>query len=177
MRTGDKARTVTPGTVHDTISRHMLADGFDVVLDLEKSQGTYLYDSRSQRRFLDLFTCFASSPIGFNHPKMRDPEFVGELGRIAVNKPSNSDLYTVEMAGFVEAFGNLAAPAELPHLFFVSGGALAVENALKTAFDWKVRKNIEKGVNSPDSPERELKGTQVIHFEPVSYTHLRAHET
>jgi len=165
MRTGDKARTVTPGTVHDTISRHMLADGFDVVLDLEKSQGTYLYDSRSQRRFLDLFTCFASSPIGFNHPKMRDPEFVGELGRIAVNKPSNSDLYTVEMAEFVETFGGLAAPAELPHLFFVSGGALAVENALKTAFDWKVRKNMEKGVNSPNTSERELKGTQVIHFE------------
>ena len=96
---------------------------------------------------------------------MRDPDFVAKLGRVAVNKPSNSDLYTVEMAEFVETFGHLAAPPELPHLFFISGGALAVENALKTAFDWKIRKNIAKGINRPDAAERDLKGTKVIHFE------------
>jgi len=165
MRAGSTPGAVTPTNVHETIGQRMLADGFDLVLDLEKSQGTYLYDSRSGRKFLDLFTCFASAPIGFNHPEMTDPDFVNKLGRIAVNKPSNSDLYTVEMAEFVEAFGRLAAPPELPHLFFVSGGALAVENALKTAFDWKVRKNLARGVNSPETPESELKGTQVIHFE------------
>ena len=157
--------TVTPDKVHETIGAHMLADGFDVVLDLEKSKGTRLYDSRSGRYFLDFFTCFASSPIGFNHPRVAEPSFVEELGRVSVNKPSNSDLYTVEMAEFVEAFGNLAAPEELPNLFFISGGALAVENALKTAFDWKIRKNLESGVNSPDRPEWELKGTKVIHFQ------------
>jgi len=157
--------TVTPDKVHETIAGHMLADGFDVVLDLEKSKGTRLYDSRSGRYLLDFFTCFASSPIGFNHPRMVEPDFVRKLGRVAVNKPSNSDLYTTEMAEFVETFGTLAAPPELPNLFFVSGGALAVENALKTAFDWKVRKNIEKGVNAPDTPEKDLKGTQILHFE------------
>ncbi len=83
---------------------------------------------------------------------------------MAVNKPANSDLYTVEMAEFVETFGTLAAPPELPNLFFISGGALAVENALKTAFDWKVRKNIAKGINSPDTPEAGLKGTKILHF-------------
>lgn len=165
MRTGANARTVAPDKVHETIGEHMLADGFDVVFDLEKSKGSYLHDSRTGKSYLDFFTCFASSPIGFNHPKMRDPEFVAKLGRVAVNKPSNSDLYTVEMAEFVDAFGRLATPPELPHLFFVSGGALAVENALKTAFDWKVRKNIAGGVNAADTPERDIKGTQVIHFE------------
>jgi L-lysine 6-transaminase len=165
MRTGANARTVAPDKVHETIAAHMLADGFDVVLDLENSRGSYLHDSRSGKDFLDFFTCFASSPIGFNHPKMLDAGFIAALGRAAVNKPSNSDLYTVEMAEFVDAFGTLAKPPELPHLFFVSGGALAVENALKTAFDWKVRKNIEKGVNSADTPEGRLKGTKVIHFE------------
>ena len=165
MQTGLNSRAVAPDRVHDTIAAHMLADGFDVVLDLDRSSGTYLYDSRSGRKYLDFFTCFASSPIGFNHPKMREPDFVAKLGNVAVNKPSNSDLYTVEMAEFVEAFGRLAAPAELPHLFFISGGALAVENALKTAFDWKIRKNIEKGVNSPDAAEGDLKGTKIIHFE------------
>jgi L-lysine 6-transaminase len=157
--------TVTPDKVHETIAGHMLADGFDVVLDLEKSKGTRLYDSRSGRYILDFFTCFASSPIGFNHPRLTEPSFVEKLGRVAVNKPSNSDLYTTEMAEFVETFGTLAAPPELPNLFFISGGALAVENALKTAFDWKVRKNMAKGVNSMDTPEAELKGQKVLHFE------------
>jgi L-lysine 6-transaminase len=46
----------------------------------------------------------------------------------------------------------------LPHAFFIEGGALGNENALKAAFDWKVRKNFAKGYT------REL-GTQVIHFE------------
>jgi L-lysine 6-transaminase len=165
MQTGVNTPAVRPNKVHDTIATHMLADGFDIVLDLEKSRGTHLYDSRSGRRYLDFFTCFASSPIGFNHPKMRDPDFVAKLGSVAVNKPSNSDLYTVEMAEFVEAFGRLATPPELPLLFFISGGALAVENALKTAFDWKIRKNIAKGVNKPDAAERDLRGTKVIHFE------------
>ncbi len=165
MRTGANPRTVTPDRVHDTIREHMLADGFDVVLDLEKSKGSYLFDSRSGKKYLDLFTCFASSPIGFNHPRMVEEQFVAKLGRVAINKPSNSDLYTVEMAEFVDAFGTLAAPPELPHLFFVSGGALAVENALKTAFDWKVRMNLRKGVNTPSTPDGKLKGTQVIHFE------------
>jgi L-lysine 6-transaminase len=157
--------TVTPDKVHETIAGHMLADGFDVVLDLEKSKGTRLYDSRSGKYILDFFTCFASSPIGFNHPRLTEPSFVEKLGRVAVNKPSNSDLYTTEMAEFVETFGTLAAPPELPNLFFISGGALAVENALKTAFDWKVRKNMAKGVNSMDTPEAQLKGQKILHFQ------------
>ena len=33
----------------------------------------------------------------------------------------------------------------LPHLFLVEGGAMAVENALKTAFDWKRRHNAMHG--------------------------------
>lgn len=56
----------------------------------------------------------------------------------------------------MEAFGTHAAPDYLPHLFWIDGGSLAVENALKAAFDWKVRKNLAAGKGE--------KGTQVIHF-------------
>lgn len=156
---------ITPDKVHDTIAAHMLADGFDIVFDLEKSRGSYLHDARSGRSYLDFFTCFASSPIGYNHPGLLHPGFLKKLARVSVNKPANSDLYTVEMAEFVDTFGRLAAPQELPHLFFIEGGALAIENALKTAFDWKIRKNIAAGVNAPDAPEKRLKGTKVIHFQ------------
>jgi L-lysine 6-transaminase len=75
---------------------------------------------------------------------------------MAVYKPTMSDVYLQEFADFVETFGRVAIPKELPYCFFVEGGALAVENALKTAFDWKTRKNWQKG--------SETEGSMAIHF-------------
>jgi L-lysine 6-transaminase len=148
---------ILPTEVHHSLAKHMLVDGFDLIVDLEKSQGSYIYDSRFNKRYLDFFSFFASSAVGMNHPKLTTPEFLQKLARAAVNKPSNSDAYTVEMAEFVETFGRIVQPDYLPYSFFVDGGALAVENALKTAFDWKVRKNFIKGYT-------EERGRQIIHF-------------
>jgi L-lysine 6-transaminase len=149
--------TILPTEVHSILRSHMLADGFPIVFDLEKSHGTYVYDSCTNRTFLDYFTFFASGALGMNHPKLREPSFIEKLGKVAVNKPSNSDAYTVELAEFVETFAQLAQPSYLPYAFFIDGGTLANENAIKTAFDWKIRKNFKKGYT------RET-GTQVIHF-------------
>ena len=148
---------ILPTEVHASLSKHMLVDGFDLVVDLRRSQGAYLFDSRYNKRYLDFFTFFASGSVGLNHPKMSSPDFLRKLGSVAVNKPSNSDAYTVELAEFVETFAQIARPDYLPYMFFIDGGALAVENALKTAFDWKVRKNFINGYT-------EERGRQVIHF-------------
>ncbi|MBN2184275.1 MAG: L-lysine 6-transaminase [Candidatus Krumholzibacteriota bacterium] len=148
---------IEAGKVHDSLSRSMLVDGYPFVLDLEKSHGTWLYDAVTGKEYLDFFTFFASSALGYNHPALTSDEFIRKLGVTAVNKVSNSDLYTKEMAEFVATFHRIAVPDYLPNLFFISGGALAVENGLKAAFDWKVRKNFEKGI-------KEEKGHKVIHF-------------
>ncbi len=148
---------LAPGEVHATLARHMLADGYDIVLDLEKSQGRRLYDARGERWLLDMFSFFATLPVGINHPMLRDPDFTERLNRAARVNPTNSDIYTVEMAEFVATFGRLAQPEHLPHLFLIAGGSLGVENALKAAMDWKVRKNLRKGLPAD-------KGTQVLHF-------------
>jgi L-lysine 6-transaminase len=148
---------LAPGDVHGVLGRHLLVDGYDLVLDLEKSHGRRLKDARGDRWYLDLFSCFATLPVGLNHPRMKDPEFEARLLRAARTNPTNSDIYTVEMAQFVEAFGRLAMPDYLSHLFLVAGGALGVENALKAAFDWKVRRNFRKG-------HREERGHHVLHF-------------
>ncbi len=149
---------ICPANVRDILSKNLLVDGYDIIVDLEKSQGSYLVDANTGRRYLDFFTFFATLPIGLNHPKLLTPGFEEKILRAAINKPSNSDFYTVEMAEFVDTFVRVAVPESLPYLFFISGGTLAVENALKTAFDWKVRLNFKKGYN------KEL-GTKVIHFE------------
>lgn len=149
---------LTPEQVVPTLRKHMLVDGFDeVVLDLHESRGHYLYDALNKRHYLDLFGFFATTPVAHNHPKLLEPEFREKILNVAIMKPSNSDFYSREMADFVDYFSRHAIPDYLPYLFFVSGGALAVENALKAAFDWKVRKNFQKGY-------REEKGSQVIHF-------------
>ena len=135
----------------------MLVDGLDLVLDLKKSKGCRIYDSNKRKYMLDCFSFFATSPLGCNHSKLTTSEFIKKMGELAVNKPTNSDLYTTEMAEFVKSFKKYAVPDHFQHLFFVSGGALAVENGLKTAFDWKMRKNIEKG-------NGDKLGTQIIHF-------------
>jgi L-lysine 6-transaminase len=148
---------LSPENVLDVLSRHILVDGYHVVMDLERSRGSYLYDVRSGRPMLDLFANFATCPIGYNHPKMLDPEFRQQLLEAALIKPANSDIYTAAYAEFVETFTRLAIPAShAAHLFFVEGGAAGVENALKTAFDWKVRKNLARGAGE--------KGKKILHF-------------
>ena len=129
-----------PDQVHATLKRHQLADGLPVVFDLEKSRGSWLVDARTGKRHLDFFTCFASWPVGYNHPALSEPGFVERLRLAATHNPANSDLYTALQAEFVEAFATRATPRGFPYHFWISGGALAVENALKTAFDWKARK-------------------------------------
>jgi len=148
--------SIEPKSVHKTLAKHMLADGFDLVLDLKKSRGCRVYDSRNNKYMLDCFSFFATAPLGCNPPDLTSPEFIRKMGEVAVNNPTNSDIYTVEMAEFVDSFVKYAVPKNFHHLFFISGGALAIENGLKTAFDWKIRKNLARG-------KGEI-GRKVIHF-------------
>ncbi|MFE7796050.1 L-lysine 6-transaminase [Nocardia sp. NPDC057440] len=158
-RTDGDIAPVTPATrVHEILSAHILADGFDLVLDLRNSRGCRIVDERDGSSYLDMFGFFASNALGMNHPALAEDEvFRAELAAAALNKPSNSDIYTVEMARFVETFARVLGDPRLPHLFFIDGGGLAVENALKAAFDWKSRHNESHG----RAPEL---GTKVLHL-------------
>ncbi|MEZ4375309.1 MAG: L-lysine 6-transaminase [Polyangiaceae bacterium] len=151
-----KQLTVSPTEVHDTLRRHMLVDGYPMVVDLDRSKGSIVRDARTGKEYLDFFSFFASNPIGLNHPGMSDDVIRERLTRAAITKVSNADYYTSFMAEFVATLERTAAPPELPYYFFVDGGALAVENAMKTAFDWKVRKNLARGKGE--------RGKQVMHL-------------
>ncbi len=152
-------KSIQANEVHKILKRHMLADGMPIVLDMEESGGVNLVDAVSGKTYIDFFGFFASNALGMNHPKLsQNEEFKGRLLEAALNKVTNSDVYTVHLARFLNTFSRVGIPDYLPHAFFVSGGALAVENALKTAFDWKVRKNLQKGYRGD-------RGQQVLHFE------------
>src|SRR5438270_2221274 len=149
-------KAVDPSKVLDVLDEHILLDGFKIVLDLEKSRGSYLYDAANGHRLIDLYGFFGSLPVGFNHPYFEQPEVQRALLRAAKAKVANSDVYTEAYAEFVGTFARVAGLEPLNRYLFIDGGALAVENALKAAMDWKVRKNMAAG--------RGERGTQVLHF-------------
>jgi len=148
---------VAPADVHATLSRHLLALGHSFVLDLEKSSGPFVRDAKTGQEFLDFASFYASNPLGFAAPALTEPAFQERLARAATLKVANPDFYTTYFAEFVETLSRTAAPTTHPHYFFVEGGSLAVENAMKVAFDWKVRRNQIEG-------HGEL-GSQILHFE------------
>ncbi|HPC61708.1 MAG TPA: L-lysine 6-transaminase [Verrucomicrobiota bacterium] len=146
-----------PQAVLPELERHILLDGFKLVFDPDASHGSVFVDAVSGREFLDFYGFYASQPIGFNHPHFDLPEVRADLERAARVKVANADVYTVQYAEFVRTFRRVMGLPPLERYFFIEGGALAVENALKAAMDWKVRKNLAAG--------RGERGTEIIHFE------------
>lgn len=161
LRYGEGMIKTSPATglaevVRDA-GKHVLMDGLGIVLDLEKSRGCRLVDATGGRKLLDCYGCFGSLPIGFNHPHFDLPEVRRELLLAARSKVANSDVCSELFGTFVRDFRRLAGLPPLERFFFIEGGALAVENALKAAMDWKVRKNLAAG--------RGERGTGIVHFE------------
>jgi L-lysine 6-transaminase len=138
--------TVPAESVFPILKENILVDGFHVVIDLQKSHGSVIVDALEGKEYLDCYGYFATLPIGHNHPGMEDAGFRRSLMTAALANPANSDIYSREFAAFVKAFRDIAVPDEFRYLFFIAGGALAVENAMKAAFDWKAQRNRVKGI-------------------------------
>jgi L-lysine 6-transaminase len=155
-RASENKKSLDASRVLESLEQHILLDGFRVIIDLEKSRGSYLYDSASNRRLIDLYGFFGSMPVGFNHPHFDDAGVQRDLLRAAKVKVANSDVYSEAYAEFVETFARVCGLPPLERYLFIEGGALAVENTLKAAMDWKVRKNTAAG--------RGERGTQILHF-------------
>jgi len=150
------SRTVAADDVIHTLEQHILVDGFKLIYDCDRSRGSRFVDAASGRSWIDLYSFYASQPIGFNHPHFDRPEVQADLLRAAKIKVANADVYSTQFATFVQTFARVMGLKPLERYFFIEGGALGVENALKTAMDWKVRKNIAAGHGE--------RGTEIIHF-------------
>jgi L-lysine 6-transaminase len=156
LKKSEKKKSAMSSNVLRTIEEHVLLDGFKVVIDLEKSRGSYIYDAVDGRQLIDLYGFFGSLPVGFNHPYFDRDDVKHDLLRAAKVKIANSDVYSEGYAEFVETFSYIVGLPPLERYLFIEGGALAVENCLKAAMDWKVRKNFAAG--------RGEVGTDVLHF-------------
>jgi L-lysine 6-transaminase len=71
----EKEIETNPLKVREYLSQHILVDGFHVIQDLEKSHGSWIYDTILNREILDFYTSFSTLPLGYNHPKMISESF------------------------------------------------------------------------------------------------------
>src|SRR3954468_8605520 len=92
----------------NALEKHILMDGFRIVIDLEKSRGSYLFDAVTGHRMIDLYGFFGSLPVGFNHPHFDKPEVQDELLGAAKVKVANSDMYSEAYSDFVATFTRVA---------------------------------------------------------------------
>jgi L-lysine 6-transaminase len=152
-----RERSISANAVVKDLEKHVLLDGFRVVIDLQRSHGCHLVDANSGRPLLDLYGFYGSMPVGFNHPHFQRAEVQQALAEAAQTKVANSDVYSAHYATFVATLHRVMGLSPLDRYFFIDGGALAVENAIKAAMDWKVRKNLAAGHGE--------RGTEILHFE------------
>src|SRR5215472_18883539 len=148
---------ILPQDVLSELKKHLLIDGFQVVVDLKKSHGSCLVDAVSGRQLLDLYGSFGSMALGYNHPGLQQPRVKADLLEAACVKVANPDVYSTHLAGFVQTFHRVVGLPPLDRYFFLEGGSAAVENCIKAAMDWKVRRALAAGLGE--------RGTQILHFE------------
>jgi L-lysine 6-transaminase len=142
-------------SVIERLKKYILVDGFHVVVDLEKSEGSWIVDAETGQRYLDCYSQFASQTFGWNYlPFLRKD--TKRLQDISLYKLANSDMYSSVYADFVEAFASITP--DFKHYFFIEGGSCGVENALKAAFDWKAQMR-------PSLQDDDGNGMDVIHLE------------
>src|SRR4051794_35795329 len=166
----------------EILEQHVLLDGFRIVLDDARSRGSYLFNAASDSRLIDFYGFFGSMPVGYNHPHFAEPAVQEELARAASIKIANSDVYSPGYAEFVETLVRVAGLPPLERYLFIEGGALAIENTLKAAMDWKVRKNIAAGrggrgggdLHFPHALPRRRGDTQSPTHTPSPQTHFFA---
>ena len=115
----------------------MIRSVFDITIDFNKSYGSYVFDRKTNHAFLDLFSMFSSLPLGYNHP-IFDESFDQKIKPISHLRMSNNLFHSKELIDFERKFQKISFHNNL-HL--CSTGALAVEAALKCAFEYTKKPN------------------------------------
>ena len=111
----------------------MVRSVFDITIDFKLSQGSYLFDKRSNKYFLDMFSMFSSLPLGYNH-EIFDEEFDERIKYISHLKMCNNLFLSDEFESFETALSEIAVHQ---NFHFSSTGALAVESAIKCGYEYK----------------------------------------
>lgn len=115
----------------------MVRSVFDIWIDFEKSQGSYVFDKKTNEPFLDLFSMFSSLPLGYNH-EIFSNEFDEKIKYISHLKMCNNLFHSDELEEFEKSMLSIGINK---NIHFSCTGALAVESAIKCGYEYKKSPN------------------------------------
>ena len=110
---------------------------FNIRIDFGKSNGSYIFDKNTGKRYLDFMGMYSSLPLGYNH-EIFDSSFEAKISEIAKLKLVNCEILSDEFDGFYKDFSRFTNGN---NYHFTCTGALAVEAAVKTAMWYKGPEN------------------------------------
>ena len=117
----EKVELINPSNVREVLNRHLLADGLNLVFDLERSRGSRIYDAKAGEFYLDFFSCVSTAPLGYNPPRLtaRSDIGTGDAGspRTAVDACYNGRA----IVGFLDGAVVAKFPRELGYVTDASG--------------------------------------------------------
>lgn len=151
---------------------------FDIRIDFMKSHGSYVFDKNTDDEFLDMFCMFSSLPLGYNH-SIFDGSFDEKIKFISRLRMCNNLFDSDELMDFTSVLKEIGVHE---NIHFCSTGALAVESALKCAFEYKKDptalvlgiKNSYHGINGwgfMTDPEISSVKNRVLHFPTNDWQH------
>ncbi len=130
----------------DELSRYVIAEPYPFVVDLEASRGMYLATVDGDR-IMDWCGLYGSKLIGYNHPRLYEPDYTRQLVIAANNKMANPDFLTPQCLDYYRLLHRLAprCMAGNVEVYAVNSGAEAVENMMKYLINLHHKKQQAKG--------------------------------
>ena len=111
---------------------------FNIKINFQKSNGSYVYDDNTNQSFLDFFGMYASLPLGYNHEVFQQKDFKEDILRCSHVKVSNCEFVSNETEEFDKLFSSYCCKnGAFSNFHYCSTGALAVEAAIKTSLHYK----------------------------------------
>ncbi len=120
-------------TMLDELSSYVIAEPYPFVIDLARCRGLTLATVDGDEIF-DWGGIYGSKLLGYNHPKLFEPDYAREILLASATKMANPDMLTPQCLAYYRLLHRLAPKCMSGHkveVYAVNSGAEAVENMMK----------------------------------------------
>ncbi|MDV6329517.1 aminotransferase class III-fold pyridoxal phosphate-dependent enzyme [Asticcacaulis sp. 201] len=117
----------------EELGKYVIAEPYPFVVDLANSKGMTLATVDGDR-ITDWCGLYGSKLLGYNHPRLFEPDYMRELVLAANNKMANPDFLTPQCLAYYRLLHRLAPVCmrgQHVEVYAVNSGAEAVENMMK----------------------------------------------
>ena len=113
---------------------------YNIKIDFRNSNGSFIFDKNSKKKYLDFFGQYATLALGYNHEIFKSQEYIETINNISHQKVVNNEIASDEALDFNKSFKEYTSFNKFDYYHYACTGALAIEAAIKTAIDYKKNK-------------------------------------